>query len=941
VGGVLAGLIGWFYFWTAQSSANPFRFAKESRGYYNLLTDGFLSGHLWMDAEPTPQLLGAKDPYEARVADTGLHDASYYHGRYYLYFGAAPAVVLFLPFKLLFGVQFPENLATALFCALGFAANVLLAALILRRLFPARGSGWWLVAIVGLGFGNLCTVLVRRAAFWELAIAAGYAFASASLLFGFRALTAARGRTWWLALASACYGLAIGSRAVYLFGAAGLCALFWALSTPPGQRRPPFDRRLWRPAIAAFGPVGALLAVIFWYNFERFGSPFEFGMKWALTGYDMPHWKMFDWANLPLNLWYYLAAPAHWIRYFPFVQPIGPTSLHGGASYYGEDNAYGIIPNLPITLFAALAALLIFRRRPDRRAAGAFVAFASCIVVTNALVLLKFSAAAARYLVDIVPCLTLLGLCGAWAGLEALAPRPVLRRLLAAGVAVALAVTVFFNVFLGFQAGRIFEQQNPAAYAVLARFFDRGPALVDQVLGYRPGPLQLRVRFPTNKPSHYEPLVTTGWFFLSDILYVKYGLDGRIEFGFAHVDGPKVPGRQIKIDYAREHTLDVDMGSLYPPLVDPWFGPLLPVQAEEYKRRLRLRIDGQEVLAADVPFYDSDPRDILVGRNPTGFLVEKKFTGQLLDVRRIPTVIPPRDQQAYGPVRLLLTFPEDKVGRAEPLVTTGVPGRGDVLLVKYDGPNRIRFAHDHWGFALSESAPIDCDFSRVHIVDIWMGSLFPADQQPAAPWSGAVLGPGGAVPWCSVRLDGREVWSQRQPFHPATPRQVYLTRNPIGSTACGRDFTGRVEGWCRIADTPGSAGSADLAVQLPQYDARRTETVFSWGQGAECVRLLARYEAQKVRLILAQPGVPAAESAPIAFDPGIVHVLSFSGETNPAVVRFDGEEVLQAAPGRVPANFPAAFWADDSPPGFKSTDRAFSGRIFSIRRPGAPDPGQD
>ena len=937
MGGVTACLIGWFYFWAAQSSANPYLFEKQSQGYYNLMTDGFLSGHLWMNVEPTPQLLKAKNPYDPTEAGPVLHDASYYKGKYYLYFGAAPAVVLLLPFKLIFGVHLPENLATALFCMAGFAVNAVLAALILRRFFPLRRSGWWIVAIVGLGLGNMCTVLLRRAAFWELPIAAAYAFASASLLFGFCALTTTRRINLLLALASACCGFAIGSRAVYLFSAVGLIPVFWAASALPGRWRPAFNRSLLRPAIAAFAPVGCILALIFWYNYERFENPFEFGMKWALTGYDMPHWKMFDWANLPLNSWYYLWAPAHWTRYFPFVQVIGPASLTGSSAYYGEDNVYGIIPNLPLVLFAAGAPLLFLGRSPRRRAASAFVVFLLCIVATNALVLFRFSASAARYMVDIVPYVVLLGFCGAWAGLEVLAQRLILRRMLVVGVALSLIITVAFNVFLGFQSGRIFEVQNPADYACVAGFFNRLPAVVERAVGYQPGHLQLRVRFPDNKPSHYEPLVTTGWFFLSDILYARYGLDGLIEFGLAHVNAPVMQSRQLKIDYGQDHTLDVEMGSMYPPLPHPWCGQMLPVQASRYKHRLSLRVDGQEVLTVDVPFYDSDPRDILVGRNPTGLLVEKEFTGKLVQVRRIPAVVPPPDDHAYGPIRLLVTFPVDKVGQSEPLVTTGVQGHGDVLLVKYDAPNRIRFAHDHWGHALTESGPIEYEPDRVHIVDIWMGSLFPANEPNAAPWSEAFSGQSAAIPWCAVRFDGKVVWSQQEPFHPSTSQQVCLTQNPIGSTACGSDFTGRVDGWRRVASTRDSAGPVELVVQLPQYETDRTEVVFSCGRGAEAIRLLARYGAQSVSFILNRPGVPAVESEPISFDAGVAHVLLFNGETTPLIMRFDGREVLSATLGGMLADFPLNFWVGDNPPGFKGNEETFSGRIFSIRRLNASD----
>ena len=929
-------LIGWLYLWTAQSSGKSYRLEKDSRGYYDLLADGFLSGHLWMDEAPAPQLLQLKDPYGPAGTKTGLHDASLYHGRYYLYFGAAPAVVLFAPFKAITGLDFPENLATALFGIAGVLVNAVLAALVLRRLFPRRGAVWWVAAIVGLGLGNLGLLLMRRAAFWELPIAAASAFGSASVLFAFCAVTARRRSLLWLSLASASYGFAIGSRALYLIAAVGLLAPFWAVATPPGGRRPGFDRRAVRAALAAFLPVGALVGLIFWYNAARFGSPFEFGMTWALTGYDMPRWKAFDWANLPRNCWYYLFAPAHWIRYFPFVQPIGPSPWKGSPAYLGEDNVYGMLPNLPIVLFAAGLPLLLARRRPDRRPVGAWVAFVGGIFGMNALVLLRFSAAAGRYLVDFVPYLSLLGLCGAWAALDALEPRRILRRLLGAGVVAALAVTVAFNLGAGFQAGLVFELSNPAGYARVAGCFNRLPAAVERLAGYQPGRLQLRVRFPQGKPSHYEPLVTTGWDYLSDILYVKYGLDGRIEFGCAHLGGTDLHGRQVRINYAQEHTVDVEMGSMYPPASHPWFRPLLPVQAARFKHRVTVRLDGQEVLSGEVPCFESDPRDIRVGRNLTGALVDPAFTGSILQARRIPTIVPPPDGTAAGPLRLLLRFPTDRPGQSEPLVTTGSTGRGDVLLVTYDAPNRIHFAHDHWGHPLATSAPVECEPGRVHVVDLWMDSLA-AHGQPAPAWVGTASGPGAARPDIAVRLDGRVVWSQADRFYASTPAQVTPTQNLIGSTSCSPGFTGAVEGWCRLGDTRGAAGPEELVLQFPDYDATRTEVVLSCGRGAQAARLLVRYQSPQVRLVLAQAGMPDVASAPLAVDPGVDHLLTFDPTANPLVLRLDGRELLRAAPAGAWAAFPVDCWLGDNPPGERGPGEEFSGRIYRLRR--LPGPG--
>src|SRR4051812_15161928 len=89
---VLCGAIGWFYLWTAQSNNDPWKFGTEQNDYYNFLIDGWLDGQLNMKVPVAPELLALPDPYDPalRPPGLGLHDASFYKGKYYLYFGAAP-----------------------------------------------------------------------------------------------------------------------------------------------------------------------------------------------------------------------------------------------------------------------------------------------------------------------------------------------------------------------------------------------------------------------------------------------------------------------------------------------------------------------------------------------------------------------------------------------------------------------------------------------------------------------------------------------------------------------------------------------------------------------------------------------------------------------------------------------------------------------------------
>src|SRR5215216_196851 len=155
--------IGWFYVWTVRSSGEPWHFGREQRDYYNLLIDGYLDGQLHMKVVVPEALFKLKDPYDPgeRPAGLGLHDASFYKGKYYAYFGAAPMIVLMLPFRLLAGVDLPLAVAVLVFVYGGFLASVAVWLAVRRRYFPETGTLVVVAGVLVLGLAGVGPVLLR------------------------------------------------------------------------------------------------------------------------------------------------------------------------------------------------------------------------------------------------------------------------------------------------------------------------------------------------------------------------------------------------------------------------------------------------------------------------------------------------------------------------------------------------------------------------------------------------------------------------------------------------------------------------------------------------------------------------------------------------------------------------------------------------------------
>ena len=71
-----------FYIWTAVSSQGGVKWEAGANEHYNLLAEGFLSGHLYLAQAPAKELLALKDPLDPVAnAPYRLHDASLYQGR--------------------------------------------------------------------------------------------------------------------------------------------------------------------------------------------------------------------------------------------------------------------------------------------------------------------------------------------------------------------------------------------------------------------------------------------------------------------------------------------------------------------------------------------------------------------------------------------------------------------------------------------------------------------------------------------------------------------------------------------------------------------------------------------------------------------------------------------------------------------------------------------
>jgi len=770
--------IGWFYAWTVAPEGFPDWVAKDGQGYYNLLTKGFMKGHLWLDKPVDPFLATLKDPWDpAQRAGHGLHDASYYHDHYYIYFGVSPALILFLPFRLLTGSFIDERAGTLMFAWVGLVASVGVLASIRRRYFPGASTRAFLAGVVALGLLDLMPLMLRRSSIWEVPIACGYACFMVALWALDRALGSRRwGR--WLVLAGLTVGLAVGARPDYfpacfaVLGGGVFLARQWGGGFA-GWR----DSR-WRGAMAAalvpLACVGVGLAL---YNWLRFGSLVEFGQRYQMSGSSAEHQHSnFGWSFLWYGLRLYWLEPAGWSHFFPYVLPI--TAPPGPPGALGIEDPYGILPNLPFvgwTLLLAGWAVGRLRQTPPLAVwgAGALIGVAGTAVAVS-----SFGGFTNRYMIDFLPGFVLLGAIGLLAASSAWGGRSWIHRCGGVLTAGLLVYSAGFSVLSSLRHNELLRVEHPALYRRMVHRWNWPSYLWDRWRHTEYGPIEMKVVFPRNRVGTNEPLIVTGWQFLADYFIVHYEDRDQLQFALVHTSGAFLLGDLTAVQPGAVHTIRVDLGSLYPPEGHPYFDAMDPEEARLRAHTFAVTLDGELQFARRGDFYDAIAPIPSIGTSADRPADRTPFSGKIVAWRRLPDLgaeTPDRVTGASGALRVDVTFPAFTGVRNEPILSTGVTGRGDLIYVRYVGPRQVAFGCDHWGFGGPLSRAVEIDPGETQVIELDTAAI---DSQN----SGHLV----------LRLNGLTVFDVAQLAYVAPPGTIKVGRNAIGASTAVEAFTGRI-----------------------------------------------------------------------------------------------------------------------------------------------------
>ncbi len=456
--------------------------------YYTQLADAFNRGNLYVDRQPDKSLLEAADPYDVTHRlpfDDEIWDMSLYKGKLYLYWGPVPALLI-APVQLIIGKKITDNFLVFFFSAGLLIFNSLIILKLWKKFFPEIAPGYIFIciALIGLILPILWATNIPNV--YEAAIGAGQFFLIGGIYFSlsiFEKDSSFDKRN--LFLAGLFWALSVGSRAINVLSVIFLVSIaaVWILKNLP---KPISWMKFFHTATPLFIPLIAGALLISWYNWARFDSPFEFGLRYQITIFNLNKDAslVFEPGYFFPNLYTYILHPYQTNPGFPFIQPtlVANTLKKFGiapSEFYHAGIVTGLLFSAP---FLVIAFVNLFSKNivwnekntPDSRQSYKFILllFGGSFLLNFSLILFYFYGQT-RFLVDSISQITILAILGYWQiisrKLTEDSPRSKLFLTLAD---LLLIITICTSILLAFSSETSrFETLNPQFFEKINELF--------------------------------------------------------------------------------------------------------------------------------------------------------------------------------------------------------------------------------------------------------------------------------------------------------------------------------------------------------------------------------------------------------------------------------------------------------------------------------------
>ena len=308
------------------------------------------------------------------------------------------------------------------------------------------------------------------------------------------------------------------------------------------------------------------------------------------------------------------------------------------------------------------------------------------------------------------------------------------------------------------------------------------------------GMVTLKVQFPGNRAGYKEPLLAIGPRGAGDLFFVNYLTASTARLGFESIGGTVLESEPFPYEPGATRTLQLFSGTLMPndghPVADKD-----PAVDEIFRQKVYATLDGSVVLEHPWARHDSEPWQVFAGVNTVeADSAGDQFWGTILSAERGGW--PPRPKGIgksvkFGPVHLRIAAPPVSNGTAEPVLTTGIPGKAVLCYMRVFPDGSVVFGLEIWGVGIVESRPLHPESGTPVEAEYSFGSLFPARGSP--DW--------GEVPPAEqdrllhtirITVDGATLLEVAKDTPDLAGLPVYFGKNPIGGSVVNEGFSGKV-----------------------------------------------------------------------------------------------------------------------------------------------------
>lgn len=323
------------------------------------IVDAFEDGRTYINDSPSEELLALENPYDWSQRDGMAYpwDHLLYDGKIYSYYGIAPVIVLFLPYHKLTGYYFPTVWAVWIFGCLGMLFLTKLYLYFMRRFFPKMQTSPVICGLVIMQLISGIWFCFCNPLFYEIAQISGFVCLTSGAYFLLSAnVLGKEGKIslWRLALSATCMSLGVLSRpTLAVYCVAAMFFLWFGLKKYMSANEKNKKSSAAKFIACSLLPYVLLGGLQMWYNYARFGSPFDFGIQYSLTINDFTQ-SQFHWHFVLITLYNYIMAIPDFVMDYPFfdcspVETFYPQGYYFVATY----TAFGLLwKALPLFSYA-------------------------------------------------------------------------------------------------------------------------------------------------------------------------------------------------------------------------------------------------------------------------------------------------------------------------------------------------------------------------------------------------------------------------------------------------------------------------------------------------------------------------------------------------------------------------------------------------------------